>query len=266
VACFVLLLWALYQLRLRQLQGQFNMMLEARVGERTRIARELHDTLLQTFHGLMLRFQTVDEMLPGHPADAKKALECALERGDQAISEGRDAITDIRASTTVSDDLAKSITTLMINFGEELSESNGVSVPFHVLVEGKPRIVRPNIQSEIYRIAQESLRNAFRHAQAQHIEVEIIYDESLRLRFRDDGIGIDPGVVEHDGRSGHWGLPGIRERAKQIGAQLEIWSELGAGTEIELSIPGSFAYEVLATKGRFQIFPKRMEQDYEYRP
>jgi signal transduction histidine kinase/ligand-binding sensor domain-containing protein len=266
VACFVLLLWALYQLRLQQLQRRFNMALEARVSERTRIARELHDTLLQSFQGLMLRFQTVDEMLPARPMDAKKALEGALNRGDQAISEGRDAITDIRASTLAHQDLAKSITALMTNFGEELSEGKGASVPFQVLVEGTPRIVRPNIQSEIYRIARESLGNAFRHAQAQHIETEITYGESLRLRFRDDGKGIDSSVIEHGGRPGHWGLPGIRERAKQIGAQLEIWSELGAGTEIELSIPGSIAYEVFATKGRFRIFPRRMEQDYEYRP
>jgi signal transduction histidine kinase len=257
VACFVLLLSALYQLRLRQLHGQFNMMLEARVGERTRIARELHDTLLQTFQGLMLRFQTVDEMLPDRPADAKKALERALDRGDQAISEGRDAITDIRASTAASHDFAKSITGLMAHFGEEHSECNGISVPFHVLIEGEPRVVRPNIQSEIYRIAQESLRNAFRHAQAQHIETEITYGESLRLRFRDDGKGIDLSVIEHGGRPGHWGLPGIRERAKQIGAQLEIWTELGAGTEIELSVPGPIAYEVFVSKDRFRIFPKR---------
>jgi signal transduction histidine kinase len=265
VACFVLLLWALYHLRLQQLQRQFKMALEARVCERTRIARELHDTLLQSFQGLMLRFQTVDEMLPARPMDAKKALECALNRGDQAISEGRDAITDIRASTLANQDLATSITALMTNFGEELSEGKGASVPFQVLVEGTPRIVRPNIQSEIYRIARESLGNAFRHAQAQHIETEITYGESLRLRFRDDGKGIDSSVIEHGGRPGHWGLTGIRERAKQIGAQLEIWSELGAGTEIELSIPGSIAYEVFATKGRFRIFPKRMEQDYEHR-
>jgi signal transduction histidine kinase len=242
------------------------MSLEARVSERTRIARELHDTLLQTFQGLMLRFQTVDEMLPARPLDAKKALECALNCGDQAISEGRDAITDIRASTLANQDLATSITALMTNFGEELSEGKGASVSFRVLVEGTPRIVRPNIQSDIYRIARESLGNAFRHAQAQHIETEITYGKSLRLRFCDDGKGIDPGIIEHGGRPGHWGLPGIRERAKQIGAQLEIWSELGAGTEIELSIPGSIAYEVFATKGHFRIFPKRMEQGYEYRP
>jgi signal transduction histidine kinase len=266
VACFVLLLWALYQLRLQQLQRQFKMALEARISERNRIARELHDTLLQSFQGLMLRFQTVDEMLPARPMDAKKALECALNRGDQAISEGRDAITDIRASTLANQDLAKSITALMTNLEEELSEGKGAPVPFQVLlVEGTPRFVRPNIQSDIYRIARESLGNAFRHAQAQHIETEITYGESLRLRFRDDGRGIDPSIMEHGGRPRHWGLVGIRERAKQIGAQLEILSELGAGTEIELSIPGSIAYEVFTTKGRFRIFPRRIGGDYEHR-
>jgi signal transduction histidine kinase/ligand-binding sensor domain-containing protein len=262
---FVLLLWFLYQLRLQQLRLQFNMTLEARVGERTRIARELHDTLLQSFQGLMLRFQAVDEMLPVHPMDAKKALEGALDRGDQAISEGRDAITHIRAPVLTSHDLAKSIAALMDNLSEEFGEGNGTSIMYRVLVQGAPRIVHPALPGEIYRIARESLRNAFRHAQARQIETEIIYGESLCLRFRDDGKGIDPSVVERGGRPGHWGLPGIRERARQIGAHLEVWSELGAGTEVELSIPGSIAYKVSPAKARFRIFPKRMEQDYEQR-
>jgi signal transduction histidine kinase/ligand-binding sensor domain-containing protein len=262
---FVLLLWALYQLRLQQLQRQFNVGVEMRVNERTRIARELHDTLLQSFQGLMLRFQTVDEMLPARPVDAKKALEGALDRADQAISEGRDAITDIRTSTSASHDLAVSITALMTTLSEELAAGDRGSVTFRVLVEGAPRTVPPTLQGEIHRIARESLRNAFRHAQAGHIETEIMYGESLRLRFRDDGKGIDPSIVEHGGRSGHWGLPGIRERAKQIGAELAIWSELGAGTEVELRIPGSIAYEVAPTRARFWIFRKRTEQDHEHR-
>jgi signal transduction histidine kinase len=158
-----------------------------------------------------------------------------------------------------SHDLAKSIASLMTNFSEERAAGNGSSVTFRVLVEGAPRTVRPTLQGEIYRIAREALGNAFRHAQARHIETDITYGESLRLRFRDDGKGIDPSVVEHGGRPGHWGLPGIRERAKQIGAQLEVWSELGAGTEVELSIPGSIAYEVLPTNARFRIFRKRTE-------
>ena len=261
---FVLLLWALYRLRLQQLQQQFKMTLEARVSERTRIARDLHDTLLQSFQGLMLRFQTVDEMLPTRPMDAKKALEGALDRADEAISEGRDAITDIRASSLTSRDLAQSITALMSNLSEELVAGNGRPVTFRVLVEGLPRPVPPTLQDEIYRIARESLRNAFRHAQARHIETEITYGESLRVRFRDDGKGIDPTVLEHGGRAGHWGLPGIRERAQQIGAQLALWSEWGAGTEIELSIPASIAYEGFATRSRFRLFHKRTEPDHEH--
>jgi signal transduction histidine kinase/ligand-binding sensor domain-containing protein len=264
VAAFLVLLWGIYRLRVQQLQHQFAIGLEARVNERTRIARDLHDTLLQSFQGLMLRFQTVGEMLPARPLDAKNALEGALDRADQAISEGRDAITDIRASTLASRDLEKSITALMTNLSEELAADNGRSATFRVLVEGTPRAVRPTLQDEIHRIARESLRNAFRHAQAAHIETEITYGESLRLRFRDDGKGIDRSVVEHGGRSGHWGLPGIRERAKQIGAQLTVWSELGAGTEVELSIPGSIAYEASPTRPRFRLFRKRTEQDHEH--
>ena len=245
--------------------AKLEMSLEARVNERTRIARELHDTLLQSFQGLMLRFQTVYEMLPERPMDAKKALEAALDRADQAISEGRDAITDIRTSTWASQDLAKSISALMTNLSEELSGGNGSSVRFRIRVEGAPRTLRPALQDDIYRIARESLRNAFCHAQARHIEAEITYADSLRLRFRDDGKGIDPSVLKHGGRSRHWGLPGIRERANHIGAQLEVWSELGAGTEIELSIPGSLAYEVFPTSARLRLSGKRTEQDHEHR-
>jgi signal transduction histidine kinase len=255
-------LGALYQMRLQRVRRQFNVSLEARVSERTRIARELHDTLLQSFQGLMLRFQTVDEMLPARPMEAKKALEAALDRADQAITEGRDAITDIRTSALASHDLEKSMTALMTRLSEEHAAGNGGLVTFRVLVEGAPRTVRPTLQDEIYRIARESVRNAFRHAQARLIETEITYGESLRLRFRDDGKGVDPSVVKHGGRSGHWGLPGIRERATQIGAQLQVWSELGAGTEVELTIPGSIAYEVSLSRTRFRFFGQKTDHEH----
>ncbi len=193
VAAFLVLLWALYQLRLRQLARQFTMRMEERVSERTRMARDLHDTLLQSFQGLMLRFQVVDEMLPTHPVDAKKALEGALERADQALLEGRDAIKDMRAPGSVSQDLAQSMTALMTDLREEIATGNHDSVTFRVLVEGDPQTVRLTLRDEIYLIARESLRNAFRYAQARHIETEITYGEDLlRLRFRDDGKGIDP--------------------------------------------------------------------------
>jgi signal transduction histidine kinase len=265
VGAFLGMLAAAYQLRLRQLSREFHLRLEERVAERTRIARDLHDTLLQSFQGLMLRFQTVDEMLPARPMEAKKALEGSLDRADQAISEGRDAISGMRSSGLVSRDLEKSMTALMTDLSEELAAGNGGAVAFRVLVEGTPRTVRPILQDEIYRIARESLRNAFSHAQARNIETEITYGESLlRLRFRDDGTGIDPRVLEHGGRSGHWGLPGMRERARQIGAQLEVWSELGAGTEVNLSITGSIAYEAFSARAGFRLFRKRTEHNHEH--
>jgi signal transduction histidine kinase len=226
--------------RVRKLtEAQLTLRFEERLAERTRIARELHDTLLQSFQGLMLHFQTVNDLLPA--GKAKEALEKALDRADQAIVEGRDAIQNLRSSTTATNDLAQAMTTL----GEEFAGARGGgrgSAKFYVSIEGTPRDLHPILRDDIYRIAREALRNAFHHAQASKIEAEITYGERLlRLRIRDDGKGIDPKLLEA-GRDGHWGLQGMRERAQQIGGQLEMWSEVGAGTELELRIPGSVAY------------------------
>lgn len=261
VAAFVSILWGLYRFRVRQLAREFDTGLEARVNERMRIARELHDTLLQSFQALVLRFQTVDHMLPERVTEAKQVLEGALDQADRAIVEGRDAITDMRA-TPVSQDLEKSMTVLIKSLSEELASYTRIPVTFSVLVHGAPLTVRPILQDEIHRIARESLRNAFRHAQARHIEMEITYGESLRLRFRDDGKGIDSNVLELGGRFGHWGLTGIRERAAHIGAQMEVRSEVGVGTEVDLTIPGPIAYAEFPTRPRFWNFRKRTGQDH----
>ena len=253
VAAFLGLLWGLYRYRLHQIAQEFNVRLEERVNERTRIARELHDTLLQSFQALMIHFQAVDNQLP--PGKGKEALEKVLNRADQAIVEGRDAIQNIRSSTTVTNELSHSVTAL----GEELAGSHdGGSGPatFRVSVEGTPRDLHPILRDDIYRIAREALRNAFRHAQASLIEADITYGESvLRLWVRDDGKGIDPKHLQV-GRDGHWGLPGMRERAREIGAQLELWSEVGAGTEVELRVPGSIAYETAGRRGGLRLFRK----------
>ncbi len=237
---FMALLWSAYRLRVRQLRHQFEMTLDARVGERTRIARELHDTLLQSFHGLLLRFQTVSQLLPERPVEAKENLERAIEHAADAITEGRDAVQGLRDSTIQSNDLALAISTL----GQELTTDSSNHRPaFHVAVEGESRNLHPIVRDEIYKIAAEALRNAFRHAQAQQIEVEIRYDnEQFRLRVRDDGKGIDPAVLSAQGSEGHYGLPGMRERAKIMGAKLTVWSEVDAGTELELRLPASLAY------------------------
>ena len=239
-AVFLALLWATYQFRVRQLAHQFNMRLEERVSERTRIARDLHDTLLQSFQALLLRFQAAIYMLPERPADARKTLEDAVDRASEAITEGRDAVQGLRMSTVEKNDLAVAIRTL----GEELASADtNESSHFQVVVEGTSRNLHPILRDEVYRLAAEALRNAFRHAAAQHVEVEIRYDEKyFRLRVRDDGKGIHPEVLRGDGREGHYGLHGMRERAKLVGGKLTIWTELDSGTEIELNIPGARAY------------------------
>jgi signal transduction histidine kinase len=243
LAAFLALLWALYQLRLRQVAQQFNMRLEERVGERTRIARDLHDTLLQSFHGVLLYFQTGINQLPEHPveartAEARKTLEKAIHQAERAIVEGRQAIQGLRSSVVETNDLALAMRTL----GEELA-ANADSTAFQVHVEGTPRDLHPILRDEVYRITGESMRNAFHHADAKQIEVEIHYDDRrLRVRVRDDGKGINPKLMSDDGREGHFGLRGMRERAKLIGGKLTVWSELDAGTEVELSIPAARAY------------------------
>jgi signal transduction histidine kinase len=241
VAAFLAMIWGIYELRVQQLAAQFNMRLEERVSERTRIARDLHDTLLQSFQALLLRFQAVIYMLPERPADARTSLEDAVDHASQAITEARDAVGGLRTSTVEKNDLAVAIRAI----GEELAaaENNPTPTPFQVLVEGTPRNLHPILRDEVYRLAAESLRNAFRHAEARKVEVEIRYDEKyFRLRVRDDGKGIRPEALRGDGREGHYGLHGMRERAKLVGGELTIWSEVDNGTEIELIIRASRAY------------------------
>ena len=247
VAAFLVLLWGLYRLRIQQLQHQFAIGLEARVNERTRIARDLHDTLLQSFHGLILRFQAATNLLPERPVEAKQRFESAIDQAAQAVTEGRDAVQGLRSSTVETNDLAMAISAL----GEELAADGTIanSALFRMAVEGTPRNLHPILRDEVYRIAGETLRNAFRHAQARQIEVEIRYDaQQFRLRVRDDGKGIDPEILGEQPRPGHFGLHGMRERAKIVGGQLDVWSELDSGTEVELSIPASRAYATPSTR------------------
>jgi signal transduction histidine kinase len=240
-AAFLLLLWGIYRLRVQQLQHQLAIGLEARVNERTRIARELHDTLLQSLQGLMLHFQTGIDLLPRRPAEARKTLEIAVDRADQAINEGRDAVQGLRASAVETNDLVSAVRILGEELGAAVTNQN--SAVFEVEVEGAPRNLHPILRDEVYRIAAEAMRNAFQHAHAQRIEVEILYGERwLRLRVRDDGKGIDPKFLSADGRAKHYGLHGLRERAQLVGGKLTVWSKLDSGTEVDLSIPASTAY------------------------
>ena len=261
-AVVILMAFSAYSYRMHQIAHQFELRLDERVNERTRIARDLHDTLLQSFHGLLFRIQAARNMLPRRPDEAIEALDGVISKAEQAITEGRDAIQNLRGEPATEGDLVHMLTAT----GQELAgsvDANPDSAIFDATVEGVRQTLSPMLQDEIYRIAREVLRNAFLHAHARRIEAEIRYDDRLfRLRIRDDGKGIDLNVLNQGRRVGHWGLPGIRERAKQIGARLEFWSETGAGTEVELTVPASVAYETSRKGHGFRPFSKARSHEH----
>jgi signal transduction histidine kinase/ligand-binding sensor domain-containing protein len=231
----VSILWTLYLIRLKQMEAEIRARIEERLGERERIARELHDTLLQGVQGLILRFQAVAERIPASEP-ARQMIEKALDRADEVLVEGRDRVKNLRLNAQM-----KTLREALTEVIKDLAVSKGVE--FSVVVEGDVRKLNPLVRDEAYWIGHEALVNALHHARAKRIEVEIAYDPShLRLRIRDDGSGIDPKIIEAGGKPGHWGMRGMRERAVKIGAHLETWSRPGAGTELELKIPGSVAY------------------------
>ena len=207
----------------------------------------LHDTLLQSFQGLMPVFQTARNLLPGQSDRAAEVLDEGLHDAADAIVEGRNAIQNLRAKPSLDPDLGS----LLSAAGQELAQSpeaEGSAPAFRVVVEGSRQPLAPLLRDEIYRIGREMLRNAFRHAHADRIEAEIRYDRDMfRLRIRDDGKGIDSSVLKQGARTGHWGLAGMHERAKRIGGRLKIWSEPGAGTEAELTVPARIAYAKFST-------------------
>ncbi|HSZ08193.1 MAG TPA: triple tyrosine motif-containing protein, partial [Steroidobacteraceae bacterium] len=233
--------WALVRLRVHQVRRRLEERMDERLNERTRIARELHDSLLQGFQGLMFRLQAVRQLLPERSGDAAKFLDSAMQIGDQAIGEGRDAVQNLRSSSFDNRDLATSLSTL----GRELAA--GISLPsnpqYRAVVEGRPRELTALVRNEAYRIAREAVSNAYQHAKAGHIETEVTFgDAVLTIRVRDDGIGIDAQILARGQRPGHWGLPGMRERSESLGGQLNVWSDRNAGTEVELGIPADIAY------------------------
>jgi signal transduction histidine kinase len=251
----LVMIGAAYLLRVRQLAEQFNIRLDERVNERTRIARELHDSLLQSFQGLIYRIQAALALLPDRVPESAALLETALDRGDGAIEEARAAVRNLRSQAPAVSDLADSLTAL----GEELTSQGTAPVSFRLVIEGKVKPVATLVRDDVYLIAREAVRNAERHSRAQHIEAELHYtDAAFILRVRDDGIGVDAKVVREGRRPGHWGLQGMRERAESFGARLEVWSERGAGTEIQLSVPARVAYMSAITPAlRFGFFRLR---------
>ncbi len=251
VALTLALLWMLYRLRLAQLEQRIHVGHEARLSERERIARELHDTLLQSVQGLVLRFQSVANKMP--PEDpSRNLLESALTRADDVIVDGRNRVRDLRMAESPSD-LAAIL--------EERGAAAGFDppIPVHIVTEGLPRAVHPLVAAEIGRIAGEALFNIARHARAQTVDMSIHFTRhQLSVRICDDGVGIPHEIVAKGHKPGHFGLMGMRERAQRIGGALSVENRADGGAEVTVKIPARLAYADKASAGsRLSSFLRR---------
>ncbi len=240
------LFWLLFALRLRQVTRQLQARLAERLAERERIARELHDTLLQSMGGLILRFQTAAERIP-QDDPTRQMLEEALKQSDKVLAEGRERLVGLGSGSSVANDLPEAFAAL----GQELSQDHPAD--FCVVVNGEPRELHPVVRDEVFRIGREAIANCFQHANAERCETEINYDpRHLRIAIRDDGCGVEQTILEVAHRSAGWGMPGMFERATKIGAHLEVWSRPGMGTEIEVRVPAVIAYRSTTNESRWQ--------------
>lgn len=227
-------LFMAYRWHVRQVRQKLTLRFEERLAERTRIAQDLHDTLLQGLMSASMQLHVANDHL-AEDSPAKPLVNRVMELMTQVIQEGRDAVRGLRSTSGNTDDLERAFSQVREQLG------NGEVRDYRVIVEGKPVQLHPIIRDEAYRIGREALVNAFHHSRADKIEVELEYSKNLRIVVRDDGAGIDQQVLQ-SGKDGHWGLAGMRERAEGIGARLRVWSRENAGTEVELVIPGHIAF------------------------
>ena len=238
----VLTAWLLYRLRIRQISRQLTIRMDERLGERARIAQELHDTVLQGLASASLQLEVADRQLP-RDSTAKPLVQRISQMLRQLMDESRHTVRGLRLRHSEEENLERALTQI----------SNDLAAPrqvkYQVVVEGTPRSLRPLVRDEIYRIGGEALANAFRHAGATAVETVLEYGrDHFRLLVRDDGQGIDPEVLKA-GREGHFGLSGLRERAAKIGARLKVRTAAGAGTEIDLLVPSVAAFEQSDPRG-----------------
>jgi signal transduction histidine kinase len=241
-----LLLVLVYVLRVRHMVRQTRVMLEHRQSEREAVARDLHDTFLQGVQALILRFHTGTQQL-SEDDPVRGAFEEALSQSDQVILEGRSVLSRLRARQSKSENLTEAYAAI----GNELRSLGGARL--EVIVDGRSRDLDNVVQEELLKIGREALFNAWRHARASRIEVEVHFGIfEFRIHFRDDGVGIDPAILSEGSVDGHYGLPGMRERTAKVGGRMVLWSRPGAGTEIEIRIPGVIAYRHKQRRARPQ--------------
>jgi signal transduction histidine kinase len=225
----------IYLNRVQRITRALEIRFDERVRERTRIARDLHDSLLQGFQGLTLKLHGLAHTLvPGNPVRA--AIEGNLRQARELIEDVRTRVRDLRTQ----DEQPAALEDLLQEFRDIIPKSS--STAFEMKVVGEARLLDPIAFEEVLHVGKEAILNAVHHADAARIEVEVTYrTKDLTLRISDDGKGIDSKTLE-SGRAGHWGLQGMRERARSLGAGLEVWSRPGAGTDIQLVVPAAVAY------------------------
>ena len=220
-------LWGLWQFRLQQVKRRFALVLD----ERTRMAREIHDTLLQGLVGVAMQFKVIGDYLHSSPEIASERLERLRKLVEHYICETRQSIWDLRSSALEAADLV----TALREAGETVTADK--QVRFEMAIGGKPYTCAPKVEEQFLRVAREALSNAIRHAHPTLVRLEIVYgSETLRLRITDDGDGFTLG--DPDLNSGaHWGLTSMRERAQQVNGELQVESILGKGTAVDMVVP-----------------------------
>jgi signal transduction histidine kinase/ligand-binding sensor domain-containing protein len=229
-------LWLLYALRVRRLATNIQARFDDRLEERVRIARDLHDTLLQGIFSASIHFDVANHRLPSD-SPAKPSVERGMELLTQVSKEGRNTLLALRTTASPQSDLEEALSRLRGEF------SLPADVDFRVITVGEAELLRPLIRDEVYLIVREAVINAFRHAKASAIQVKVDYiTRNLRVSVRDDGCGIDEELLK-SGREGHWGLTNMRERAERIGGRFKVLSRAKAGTVVRLWIPGKLAFE-----------------------
>jgi signal transduction histidine kinase len=237
ITCFIA--WTLYRVRLRQVAQAMSVRFDDRLSERTRIARDLHDTLLQTIQGSKLAAESALKH-SGDPSRMHSALEQLSVWLGRATEEGRAALNSLRTSTTETNDLAEAFRRAI----EECRIENSMECSFSVI--GDTREMHPIVRDEVYRIGYEAIRNACVHSQASKLQVTLTYAEELGVRVSDNGVGIDPSVADR-GKDAHFGLQGMRERAARIAGKLTVTGSPASGTEVKLVVPGKIIYRKTAS-------------------
>jgi signal transduction histidine kinase/ligand-binding sensor domain-containing protein len=255
-AVVLALLWLAYRLRMAHVAGGIRARLEERMGERERIARELHDTLLQSVQGLVLRFQSVANKMPSE-GPARGQLETALARADDIIAEGRNRVQDLRGAGDKGD-------------LPELLKERAVAAGFdptigvRIVVEGRQRPVDPLVAVELGRIVDEALFNVCRHANASAVEIVVRFgNRHLGVEIRDDGVGMPPDIAAQGHKPGHFGLIGMRERAERIGCSFSIDSHPDMGCAVTMTLPARLAFADHAPGRRWRLLSRLLRNKEE---